>query len=121
MAATFKLALISEMGPDVEGELSHDLQMALRETGAFSVSMDAPADNDSQTKGVEELGHLVISFLSGAGGLALIRVIRSYIERDRTIKIKLQRKDGAKLELNANNLAGSQVTATLSSLERFLE
>jgi len=57
------------------------------------------------------LGQIVISGL-GAGGfaVALVNVLKSYIERKPSLQFELQKKDGDKLTIKAEDLRGDDMT-----------
>lgn len=66
------------------------------------------------------LGIIVLTFLSGGSAVALLDVMKSYLSRDSTLKLTLERNDGAKLILNAKNMRKELIDETFNTFKDFL-
>ncbi len=65
-------------------------------------------------------GQIVLTAFTSGAVVALISVLKSYVERKRSIVFEINRKDGEKLTLNAQNLSGDQVDQTLKMAQSFI-
>ena len=66
------------------------------------------------------VGHLVLTFLTSGTAVALVHVLKAYVERKSSFTSVIRRSDGASFELSAENLNGRQVDRTMSQLEQFM-
>ncbi len=68
------------------------------------------------------LGQIVLSGL-GAGGfaVALVNVLKSYIERKPSLQFELQKKDGDKLTIRAEDLRGDDITRLTQVIKEAVE
>jgi hypothetical protein len=60
------------------------------------------------------LGVLALSFLSGGSAVALCEVFKAYFNRVPSLNIELERADGSKVKIAAQNLQPEQLKALLS-------
>ena len=66
------------------------------------------------------LGLIALTFLSGGSAVALLDVLKSYMARDSTLELSLERNDGAKLIINAKNMRKEQINETFMRAKEFL-
>ena len=66
------------------------------------------------------LGLIALTFLSGGSAVALLDVLKSYMARDSTLELTLERNDGAKLIINAKNMRKEQINETFMRAKEFL-
>jgi hypothetical protein len=66
------------------------------------------------------LGLIALTFLSGGSAVALLDVLKSFLSRDSTLEMTLERNDGAKLTINAKNMQREQIEETYSKARDFL-
>lgn len=67
------------------------------------------------------LGLIALTFLSSGTAVALLEVLKSYLARESTLEITLERNDGAKLIINAKNLEKEQINETFRRAKDFLQ
>ena len=67
-----------------------------------------------------EVGYLVLTFLTSGTAVALVHVLKAYVERNSSFTGVFRRPDGASFEISAENLSGRQVDRTMSQLEQFM-
>jgi hypothetical protein len=73
------------------------------------------------TRGVEiTLGTIIITFLSSGSAIALFNVLRSYFDRDSSLEMELEREDGRRLRINAQNVRPTQMDQALEQISMFL-
>ena len=70
------------------------------------------------TRGEISLAAITLTFLTGGGAVALINVLRSYLERGSKLAIRLE-KDGKTLNIEAENVRSSQVGQTIEEANKF--
>ena len=66
------------------------------------------------------IGHLVLTLLTSGTAVALVHVLKAYVERNSSFTGVVRRADGASFEITAENLSGRQVDRTMTQLERFV-
>ncbi|GEM_PF-1008602 len=67
------------------------------------------------------LGLIALTFLSRGSVVALLDVLKSYMARDSTLELTLERNDGAKLIINAKNMRKEQINETFMKAKDFLQ
>jgi hypothetical protein len=70
----------------------------------------------------QAIGSILLQ-LAASGGVivSLIGVLKTWLERKPTLDFELQRADGAKLKLHAENLQAAQTTQLRDQIQRFLK
>lgn len=58
---------------------------------------------------ITTIGTIMLTFLTGGGGVALIRVLRAYIDRGSNIEMKLKRRNGESITVNATNINAPEI------------
>jgi hypothetical protein len=91
-----------------------------RETDITAILAEETAEPGSRADLSTVLGTVILPFLTGGGAVALINVLKSYVDRGTEINFKLERKDGKKLELTSKNLKQDQTDQLLSAINKFL-
>jgi len=103
-------------------ELTRQLRQDLRDEAGIESSL-AKESAGSGTKGeLEMLGQLLIAAV-GAGGsiVALVNVLKAYVERKPSLQIKVQKKNGDAVEIIANDLRGHDMTKLVRTIEKAVE
>ena len=54
------------------------------------------------------LGILLVTLMTSGTAVALVNVLKSYLERDHTISFTVERPDGSKITINAANLGDAE-------------
>jgi hypothetical protein len=68
------------------------------------------------------LGTIVLS-LVGSGGVAvaLINILKVFAGRDRRLKIKIKTKEGAEIQIDAENLSASALDSATQGVDKLLK
>jgi hypothetical protein len=67
------------------------------------------------------MGLIALTFLSGGSAAALFRILKSYIEKDRSIKIKISRPNGIEYEIDANNIEPEKIVETFNKVKEVVD
>ena len=67
------------------------------------------------------IGTVVLAFLTTGAAAKLFDVFKSYFERDPKLEIELERKDGERLKIRAEDVGSDQVLKSLALAHEFLE
>jgi hypothetical protein len=119
MAVTLSISS-TELSEDRIQTLTSDLcRSIIKET-----DIEAELAEDIYPKGAKgepiTLGLIVLTFLSGGSAVALINVLKSYFERDSTLEVSIEQKNGAKLAINAKNMKPEQIEDTFNKVKEFI-
>lgn len=121
MSAILSL-LATDPDEDAMQNLTHRLCRDLRdEVGVNAHLATQPASIDHKCD-LPELGQILIAAL-GAGGFAVapVNVLKSYSERKPFLQFGLQKKDGDKLTINAEDLRGDDMTRLTRVIKEAVE
>ena len=109
-------------------DLSDDDLQAL--TRSFCVTLNNETDvkaelveqaGDPGTKGVDLVVGLIALVFTSGSAVAALNVLKSYFERNSSLKVQLTRQDGETLKIEAQNLNSRQMNQTLERLVEFSE
>lgn len=67
------------------------------------------------------LATLALTFFTSGAAVALFEIFKAYFERNASLKVVLNRPDGERLEIGAENLRSGQIDETLALAGRFLD
>lgn len=68
------------------------------------------------------VGTIVLTIMGGGGvAVALVNVLKSYVERGHPLDITLERKDGEKLSLKSGNFSAEQLTQVTKLIHDFFK
>ena len=95
------------------GELCADINNETNIRAAF-----VNQEGEKGTRGEITLAAIALTFLTGGGAVALINVLRSYLERGSKLAIRLE-KDGKTLNIKAENVRSSQISNTIEEANKF--
>lgn len=115
MPITLSLAA-PDLDDDSLQELTRQLCRDLRDdAGIDAVLATQPAA--AGTRGdLPVWGQIVIAAIGSGGALvALVNVLKAWVQRKRSVQLKLQNKDGQTIELNAENQNPAELAALLKS------
>ena len=118
--------LLSLSAPDLDDESLHDLTRRLcrdlqDEAGLDSALAKEPAAPG--TKGDLELVGQILIKAVGAGGavVALVNVLKSYLERKRTLRFEFRAPDGRQVTIQADDLRGDETAKLVQAIKKVLE
>lgn len=67
------------------------------------------------------LGQIILTALTSGTVVALFEVLRAYFERKPSLEIELQRTDGEKISIRAEQVGRDQLDQTIGLADRFLK
>jgi len=118
---------LSISSPELSDERIQALTRDLCRTITKETSVEAELDkrvgvSQRGAKGESiTLGLIALTFLSGGSAVALLEALKSYLARDSTLEMTLERNDGTKLIINANNMRREQIDETFRRAKDFLQ
>ncbi len=111
----------AEMTNDELQECARELRAALSEEGVTAELVTALAPAHTKGGEWEAIGQLVVKGLSiGGGGAALFNVLKTYLQRKPTLKVKITRKGGEAIEIEADDLSKKERGAVMEQLRQLL-
>ena len=114
-----ELSLTSEAKPERLAELTSDLVNDLQRERSLAVSpITRPPQPGERSAEIGLLGQILLTFITAGAATALINCLRAYIERDRTLKIRLRRTDGTEFELEGKHFTPAAIDETIRALQR---
>ncbi len=66
------------------------------------------------------IGTIVLAFVTSGAAAKLFEVLRAYLERNSKIEIDIERDDGEKMSIKAENLATGSIEKTIDFARQFL-
>lgn len=118
--------LLSVSATDLDEESIQELTRQLCQDLRYEAGIESSLAKESAgsgTKGeLEMLGQVLIAAV-GAGGsiVALVNVLKAYVERKPSLQIKVQKKSGDAVEIIANDLRGHDLTKLVRTIEKAVE
>lgn len=107
------------LSPNTLQDLTRQVYQSIKKETKIQVNLDEQFQDN--TKGeVINTGTIILTFITGGGAVALINVLKSYIDRGSRLEMTLE-KDGKKLSLNSINTDSSQIDQTIDLLSRFFD
>ncbi len=68
---------------------------------------------------VVQIGNLALTFLTSGAAVALINVCKSFFERNSSLEMSVEREDGKKFSIKAQNVRSDEIAKTLETLREF--
>ena len=90
-------------------ELANDLNQ-VKGLDAAPAESTAPAGSRG---GMVSLGEIALAFISSGAAIAAINVIKTYIQREPSLKVRFQGADGAVVEIDAKRLSDANTALAL--------
>jgi len=121
MSAILSLSA-TDLDEDDLQNLTHRLCRDLRDEVGINAGLATQPAAIGHKGDLSVLGQIVLSGL-GAGGfaVALVNVLKSYIERKPSLQFELQKKDGDKLTIKAEDLRGDDMTKLTQVIKEAIE
>jgi hypothetical protein len=66
------------------------------------------------------LATIILSFITSGAAAAMFNVFKSYFDRNSTLEMEFQRKDGKNFRIKAQNLSPKQFDHTMQQAKEFL-
>jgi hypothetical protein len=121
MSAILSLSA-TDLDEDDLQNLTHGLCRDLRDEAGINAHLVTQPAAIGHKGDLSVLGQIVLSGI-GAGGfaVALVNVLKSYIERKPSLQFELQKKDGDKLTIKAEDLRGDDMTKLTQMIKDAVE
>ncbi len=117
-----KLSLAtSSLSPEDLQDLTRELCDAVNDETDLEASLAQAADVSGSKGDPVTIGVIVLAFITSGAAVKLMGVLKSYVERHASLQIELQRGDGQKLAITAENLRSERVEETIDLAKQFLE
>lgn len=115
-----KLTLLSDtVSDDALDELTRDLCATLNEETEVSAEMAEGALEPGAKGDAVSLGALLLTFLSSGTAVALFEVAKAFFERNSSLELELERPDGARMVVRAENVDAERIDSTLNEAREF--
>jgi hypothetical protein len=116
-------ATLSLSSAELNSEDLHDLTQDLCRTLNEETEIEAAIREGSPKAGSKgdpmTLGTLALSFLTGGSAVALIKVLGIYFSRKESLDVTLERNDGSKMKIRAENVRPEQIERTSNLAREF--
>ncbi|MEK7992966.1 MAG: hypothetical protein AAB403_04085 [Planctomycetota bacterium] len=118
---SLRLSLTSaELGAEDLQALTRDFCNTANQEGGLSVELvHEAAPPGARSAELVQIGNLALTFLSSGAAVALINVCKSFFERSSSLELSLEREDGKKLGIKAQNVRSDQIARTLETVREF--
>lgn len=111
----------SELNVDDVHELTLDLSRTLERESDISAELaEGPTEAGSKGEPIT-VGLLILTFLTSGAAVSMFGVLKSYFERDSSLEMNLEREDGRKLAIRAENMSPDQINRTIEAAREFFE
>lgn len=108
----------SETDPHNLQEVTRDLCKTInRETDIEAAISESPGVAGSKGDAIT-IGTIVLSFITGGGAVALINVLKAYIDRGNQLEMKFEMNDKS-LTINAKNVDSEEIDRTFEKAQEF--
>jgi len=109
----------SSLSPEQLQGLTGDFYQTLQRETEVQASWPEQAGGAGSKGDPLTVGTLLLSLASSGAAVALINVFKAFFERNSSIEVELQRDDGSKVRIRAENVRGAQLQHTLDTLRDF--
>ena len=120
MEATVGISCESLADDDLQA-LTRQLSTTLnRETDVEAAMPEAPAEPGS--RGDPAILHtLLLTFMTSGAAVAMFQVIKSYVERNKSLTMTFKRADGQELVIDQTNMGADQLDKTVEFARAFFD
>ena len=119
MDASLKLSS-KRSSPDSLQNLTRELSASLGDSTSIAATLpEAPAEPGARGDPIT-LGVLALAFVTSGSAVALFGVLKAYFERDSSLEMELERADGGKMTIRAENVSMGQIDKTVAAAREFL-
>ena len=115
----------SLVAPDLSDEdlqyLTRELCTTLNDETDLEASLPLSDDVSGAKGDPVTIGAIVMAFVTSGAAVKLMGVLKAFFERQSSLKIELDRGDGRKMAITADNVRSDRVQETIDLARRFLE
>jgi hypothetical protein len=103
--------------PEEVQSVTLEIFRELRDIPDLEVGLPAQTTNvGDRGAGSEIFGQVLIAFVTGGAATALINCLNAYLQRDRSLKLRIKREDGSEVELTSASVRTHDVSTLFGSL-----
>jgi len=119
MAVTLLLS-----APGLDPDRLHGLALSLGRTINAETDMTAGVPEEDPRPGAKgdpvTIGAIVLALITSGAAAKLCEVLGAYFERDSKLEVALERDDGSRLDIKAENLSSARMEETVGLVREFL-
>ena len=117
-----RLRLLADIPETRLQSVTRDLVRHLNDQQGLRTELDASGEPEGAKGDPVTIGAIVLQLLAGGGVIvALIDVLKTYVQRVPSLEFTIERPDGGKLTLKGSHLTPEQSQQTLSELKEFFK
>lgn len=102
-------------------ELTFELKNSLNQETDLTAQLPEKTGGLGIKGDVVTIGDIFIAALSSGTVVALLQVLKSYVERKPTLRIEIERPDGNKVKIEAEHLNPSRIEQTTRAVQQLCE
>ncbi|MCI5126079.1 MAG: hypothetical protein D3925_16805 [Candidatus Electrothrix sp. AR5] len=103
-------------------ELTIDLKNSVNQETNLSAQLPEEAGGPGTKGDAVTLGQIFLAAVGSGGALvALLPVLKAYVERKPTLRIEIETNDGNKIKIEAEHLKPGQIEQTIQSVRQLCE
>jgi hypothetical protein len=101
-----------------------ELTVALRRSLQQETDLNARLPEETGGSGTKgdpiTIGQIFLAALSSGTVVALLQVLKSYVERKPTLRFEIEKADGSKMKIEAEHLSVAQIEQTTLTIKQLL-
>jgi len=103
---------------DLTGRLCHDLS----DEAGVTATLDTQPSQPGVKGDLPVYGQIIIAAISGGGfAVALVNVLKAYVQRKQSLQFELQRENGDKVKIKADDLRGGEMSDLTQVIKKAIE
>jgi hypothetical protein len=110
----------SEMSDEDIQELTVALRRSLQQETDLSARLPEEIGGPGSKGDAVTIGLILLTALSSGTVVALLQVLKSYVERKPTLRIEIEHPDGRKVKIEAEHLSVAQIEQTTQTIKQLL-
>ncbi|MCI5192164.1 MAG: hypothetical protein D3915_03420 [Candidatus Electrothrix sp. AU1_5] len=111
----------NQMSDEGMQELTFELKNSLNQETDLTAQLPEEAGGLGTKGDAVTIGDIFIAALSSGTVAALLQVLKSYVERKPTLRIKIENADGSKMTLVAEHFNPGQIEQTTRAVQQLCE
>lgn len=111
----------NDMSPEDIQELTFELKNSLHQETDLTAQLPEETGGLGTKGDAVIIGDIFIAALSSGTVVALLQVLKSYVERKPTLRIRIERPDGNKVTIAAEHLDSRQIEQTTRAVQQLCE
>ncbi len=108
----------SEMSDEGIQELTVALRQSLQQETDLSARLPEETGGSGSKGDAVTIGLILLTALNSRTVVALLQVLKSYVERKPTLRMTIEKVDGSKIEIEAEHLSAAQIEQTTQAVKQ---